>query len=59
MNENWNIWSYFCLNDLINPSIVLGFKFQLLRRMEGFCIYNTLKCIRDHTVQRGWQHMKS
>ena len=32
--------------------MMLGFKFQLQPRMEGFCIYSTLKYFHEHTVHQ-------
>ena len=31
----------------INPSVTMGFKFQLLPRMEGVSMYNTLHAFTD------------
>jgi hypothetical protein len=44
-------------NDLLNVSMIMGLKFQLLPRTEGFLIYNNLKGIHGSTGQRDGQHV--
>jgi len=36
-----------------NPSLTLGFKFQVLHTAEGFFKRSNPKCIHDHTMHRG------
>jgi hypothetical protein len=43
----------------VNHSMTLGFKLQLLSRMERFYIYSTFKCFHDCMVHQGQQHMKN
>jgi hypothetical protein len=42
-----------------NPSLALGFKFQLLPGTEGFLIYGTIEHIQERTVHRFWRHVKN
>jgi hypothetical protein len=41
----------------VNPSMPLGFKFQILPRTERSSIYTSLMCIHDRSVYRDRQHI--
>jgi hypothetical protein len=50
---HWTVSDMYVLDKLINPSVTLGCKFQLLPRMVGFLIYGTLfKFIHNHTAHQ-------
>jgi len=52
MTIHWTVSDMYVLDKLINPSVTLGCKFQLLPRMMGLLIYGNLKCIHNHTVHQ-------
>jgi hypothetical protein len=42
----------------INPSLTLGFKFQILPTTERYSICGVVKCLHDLTMHRDPQHVK-
>jgi len=49
---HWTVSDMYALDKLINPSVTLGCKVQLLPRVVGFLIYGTLKCNHNHAVHQ-------
>ena len=46
------------VGSLVDTSVKLRFEFQLLRKTDGFIIYNALKGIHDCTEHRDRQRMR-
>jgi len=49
---HWTVSDRYVLDKVINPSVMLGCKFQLLPRMVRFLFMALFECIHNHTVHQ-------